>query len=81
MTDVDTPPKPRSRTCPAKPEGRSRKIYVLWTIALTLLLSLGAFCWLVVVPVWQVRDVLAGYSSDVLSEQEAIQRLGGPKQA
>ena len=34
---------------------RSRKVYVLWTIALTLLISTALFCWLVVVPVWQGR--------------------------
>ncbi len=38
---------------------RSARMYVLWAIALTLLLSTGALCWLVVVPVWQVRPHLA----------------------
>jgi len=37
---------------------RFRRIYVLWAIALTLLLALGLFSWLVVVPVWQARSVL-----------------------
>jgi HEAT repeat protein len=53
-------PKPRSRTCPAKPEGRSRKMYVLWAIALTLLISTGLFSWLVVVPAWRTRSVVLG---------------------
>ena len=35
---------------------RSRKLYTLWAIALTLLLALGLFSWLVVVPVWRVSS-------------------------
>jgi hypothetical protein len=57
----------------AKP--RSRKIYILWAIALTLLLTLGAFCWLVVVPVWRVRSVLG--SMPVKDCGSLIERLGG----
>jgi hypothetical protein len=69
-------PEPLPAVAPAKegetfsrrsPEGeggrnsrRSRKIYILWAIALTLLLSLGAFCWLVVVPVTQLRNAECG---------------------
>ena len=41
---------------PAKP--RSRRIYTYWSIALILLLGLGLFCWLFVVPVWQVTTVI-----------------------
>jgi HEAT repeats len=37
---------------------RSTRIYVYWGVALFLLLTLGAFSWLVVVPVWQVGAVL-----------------------
>ena len=37
---------------------RSKRIYVLWAIALTLLLALGLFSWLVVVPVWRVDTLL-----------------------
>ncbi len=40
------------------PKKRSRKLYILWAIALTLLLTAALFCWLVVVPVWRVRAVL-----------------------
>jgi len=42
---------------PDQPQGkkRSRKIYVLWGVGLTLLLTAAAFCWAVVVPVWQVH--------------------------
>ena len=47
-----------SDECPPKP--RSRKIYVLWSTALTLLLALGLFCWLVVVPVVQLRTADCG---------------------
>ncbi len=38
--------------------GRSKRIYVYWGMALTLLIALGLFCWLVVVPVGQVRSEL-----------------------
>jgi hypothetical protein len=41
---------------------RSRRMYVLWAIALTLLISTALFCWLVVVPVWQVGPHLAKLS-------------------
>jgi HEAT repeats len=37
---------------------RSRKMYILWAIALALLLALGASCWLVVVPVWRASSAL-----------------------
>jgi len=41
----------------AKP--RSRKLYVLWAIALTLLLALGLFSWLVVVPMGGLSAALS----------------------
>jgi hypothetical protein len=44
VTEVQPSPKPRSR-----------RIYWLWGTALALLFALGAFCWLVVVPVWEVN--------------------------
>jgi len=72
---------------------RSRKLYVLWAIALTLLLALGLFSWLVVVPVWQsvslVDDInrewirQIGTTDDLRSrriggfEEEAVARWGG----
>jgi len=33
----------------------SKRIYILWGVALALLLAAGLFCWLVVVPVWADR--------------------------
>jgi HEAT repeat protein len=39
-------------------ERSAGRIYAYWCIALTLLLGLGTFCWLAVVPVWKVRRVL-----------------------
>jgi len=35
-------------------ERRSRRVYILWGISLTLLVAAGLFCWLVVVPVMEV---------------------------
>jgi HEAT repeat protein len=37
---------------------RSRKLYILWAIALTLLISTALFCWLVVVPVRRMDAAL-----------------------
>jgi len=47
-------------TAPA-PSGlvkRSRRIYIYWGIALTLLVTVGLVCWLVVVPVTEVRTAV-----------------------
>jgi len=35
---------------PQESKKRSRKVYVLWGVALALLLTAGTFCWLVLVP-------------------------------
>jgi hypothetical protein len=40
------------------PRPRSKRIYVYWGVALFLLLGLGLFCWLVVVPFLQVRPIV-----------------------
>jgi HEAT repeat protein len=40
---------------PPQASKRPRKLYILWAIALALLLTASLFCWLVVVPVWQLR--------------------------
>jgi HEAT repeats len=72
-----TPDQPQAK----KP--RSRKIYILWAIALTLLLALGLFCWLVVVPVWQVRSThnelrQVSFQERIPSEfRMVVSRLGG----
>jgi len=50
-------------------------------VALALLLSLGLFCWLVVVPVWRVRAVVQDRMIGRLDEKGAIERLGGPDKA
>ncbi len=56
-----------------KPAPRSRRMLVLWAVALVLLLAAGVFCWAVVVPVWQVRTGATGGW-----EWEDVDRLGGP---
>ena len=43
---------------PPAPSNRSRRIYVLWSVALTLLISTALFCWLVVVPYLETRTVI-----------------------
>jgi hypothetical protein len=62
----------------AAPSARSSKrVIVLWAIALALLLGLGLFCWLVVVPVWRVNAVLAQVYNDQLPREKAVAELGG----
>jgi HEAT repeat protein len=56
-----SPRESESSQAAAPVDRRSRKVYILWGIALTLLLSAALFCWLVVVPVWQVRNVIRSY--------------------
>jgi hypothetical protein len=60
---------------------RSRRIYVLWGVALTLLLALGLLCWLVV-PFMRVRSKLddeKNYSKGRLTL--GIEAFGGPDEA
>ncbi len=59
---------------------RSKRIYIYWGVALALLLSLGLFCWQVVVPVWRVRR-LAGELSRTREWNDPLKRLGGPERA
>ncbi len=58
---------------PGRPETpnprRSRRIYIYWGVALALLLTLGLFCWLVVVPVWQVQKAIGRL--EAIAEREA----------
>jgi HEAT repeat protein len=60
---------------------KSRKVYVLWATALTLLISTALFCWLVVVPVWQTRAVVRRCFEREMDLRTALQRLGGPERA
>jgi hypothetical protein len=65
------------------PKPRSRRLYILWAIALTLLLCLALFCWLVVVPVWQVRNAVECAEFVVTEEdgQRLVAELGGAERA
>jgi hypothetical protein len=67
---------------------------ILWSVALALLLAAGLFCWLVVVPVWQVRTVVRVYAKESYGnrlitspplpgspEMVAVRRLGGGSEA
>jgi HEAT repeats len=67
---------------------RSRRLYILWAIALTLLLSLGLFCWLVVVPVWRVHAALQDLGPlgsrgciTISTVRETVERIGGQQSA
>jgi len=69
---------PAHSPAPAK---RSKRLYILWGVALTLLLAAGAFCWAVVVPVWQVRSIVDECTGNQLSQAEGVAQLGGPTRA
>jgi HEAT repeat protein len=60
---------------------RSRTVYVLWGIALALLVLSGVLCWTVVVPVWQVRAVVLDGSLNGASDEVIFERLGGKQRA
>ena len=49
------------------PAPRSRRIYVMWGVALTLLVTLGLACWFVAYPIWLVRSVVLDPSTKVSS--------------
>jgi HEAT repeat protein len=74
---------PQSPAASPTPQRRSKRLYILWAVALTLLISTALFCWLVVVPVWQVRKALSRchrqYPPDVVkdSHEDVIRDLGG----
>ncbi len=51
-----------------QPKSRSRRMYIMWGVALALLVAAGLFSWLVVVPVLQVRS----------AAQDLISRRGLP---
>jgi len=53
----------------ATPARLSRKLYVLWATALTLLLALGLFCWLVVVPYLQIRNAVVEFANTPASAE------------
>jgi len=63
------------------PVKRSRRLYILWGVALTLLISTAIFCWLVVVPVWRTDRVIRNFDFHADSEDEFVQQLGGPGEA
>ena len=60
---------------------RSKRIYIYWGIALTLLTTVGLFSWLVVVPVWEVHEAVDDYICGHLSPEEVVSRLGGKEKA
>lgn len=54
--------------------------YILWAIALTLLLAAGLFSWLVVVPVWRTHRVIDGATSSFRCPAEVEYRRGSAGQ-
>jgi HEAT repeats len=96
MTDPATSPaslqEPSSQAA-APVDKRSRKVYVYWGVALALLLALGLFCWLVVVPnrrthavildadAWEKRGISFDYIDMVIDSDKVVSQLGGPSEA
>jgi HEAT repeat protein len=67
-------------------------MYILWAVALAILLAAGVFCWLVVVPVWRVHAAARHFciksSTDReyealpnVSAEELVTELGGKRAA
>jgi hypothetical protein len=88
--------EPSSQAAAAVETKRSRRVCIYWGIALTLLVTVGLLCWLVVVPVMEVDEALQGCDLPTLKGlhpppqeverlrtqyQQAIKELGGPEQA
>jgi HEAT repeat protein len=57
---------------------RSRRVYVYWGIALTVLVAAGLFCWLFLVPVLRARSVLLQPAGRAPWATQEIRELGGP---
>ncbi len=72
------------------PKPRSKRIYVYWGVALAVLLTLGLFCWLVVVPVLETRAIVERFhlasqayptTNRLPDPTAAVQALGGGEAA
>jgi hypothetical protein len=79
----------------AQPSDGSRCVYALWAVGLGMLLVMGLFCWLLLVPFLRARSAIRstiplsayqgvdarGGSSGPRSHREAVDWLGGPDAA
>jgi len=71
-------------TAPAPSPGpakRSKRLYVYWGIALTLLVTVGLVCWLIVAPVLRVHSAIRATQGLKIPQDAAIANLGGPERA
>jgi HEAT repeat protein len=82
------PPEPDCSQETTPVDKRSRKVYVLWGIALTFLGTVGLVCWLVVVPFLQTRAAME--RAAVVRKRcvfgagdlrTTLKELGGPERA
>jgi WD40 repeat protein len=80
---ASAPASPESPQAAGAVDKRSRKVYVLWGVALALLVTLTLFSWLVVVPTWQTHRVVAASapSSGCTDGRTEIRSLGGQNSA
>jgi hypothetical protein len=74
-----TPRESSSQSGPPVDTKRSRKVYVYWGIALTLLITVGLMCWFVATPYLHTRSVVLEYAAGKIEYEEAIRQLGGPQ--
>jgi len=86
---------PEASEQPAKPADGSRRVYILWTVGLGLLLLLALACWLVVGPALQARrEIRISIAEDRLQVDfliphpdirsrrlQTVARLGGDREA
>jgi HEAT repeats len=59
---------------------RKRRFLIFWVVPLILLLAMGAFCWLILTPLVQVRGAIAEYKSSG-EKKKACRLLGDREQA
>ena len=63
------------------PAPRSCRMLVLWAVALALLLAVGLFCWLVVVPhmdTGRMIETYVGADNRARTAESEFERVGGP---
>ncbi len=66
---------------PTEKKPRSKRIYVMWGVALALLLTAGILCWAMVVPFLQARQAVLEGGKSAQAHREKIAALGGPDRA
>ena len=66
---------------PSEKKPRSKRIYVYWGMPFALLLVLGLFCWLFLLPEQRLRGIVARCAENSEIIPRAIEDMGGPDAA